>query len=385
VSDSGGSCDVLIVGAGPVGLLLGSLLAQQGIDVRVLERRHDATARSRAIGVHPPGLACLDQIGIADALVAGGVRVRRGRALVCGDEVGEVSFASLRGPFDFVLSVPQRITEQLLTQRLAQLAPDALLRAAQVESCEQAGAEVRVRVRGQRSPLRARYVVGCDGRRSQVRSALGTPYVGRVYAQRFCMADLPDDTKLGADAAVFVDHEGLVESFPLPHRTRRWVASLGPRALVPSASRFATLLAARSGLSVRGGADEELSMFTAERFCAGSFARGRLVLAGDAAHVVSPIGGQGMNLGWLDARDLAATLPRCLAQPADADALLAAYARRRRRESQRAARRAELYMALGFAAPLPLRRFGLWAITRAALVPHAARIFTMQGFTHAPV
>jgi 2-polyprenyl-6-methoxyphenol hydroxylase-like FAD-dependent oxidoreductase len=138
-------------------------------------------------------------------------------------------------------------------------------------------------------------------------------------------------------------------------------------------------------VSVRACADRELSVFAAERFCADTLAHGRLVLAGDAAHVVSPIGGQGMNLGWLDARDLAATLPRCLAHPAESDALLAGYSHRRRRDSQRAARRAELYMALGFAAPLALRRLGLWALTRAALVPHAARIFTMQGFRYAPV
>lgn len=377
-------CEVLVVGAGPVGLLLGCMLAQQGIDVRVLERREAATARSRAIGVHPPGLACLQQIGLADALIERGVRVRRGRALVCGEEIGGIDFGSLRGPFDFVLSVPQRITEQLLAQRLEQLAPDALLRAAEVEACAQVGDEVRVSVRGQ-FPLRARFVVGCDGRRSLVRGALGTRYTGRVYAQRFCMVDLLDHTTLGADAGVFIDRAGLAESFPLPLAMRRWVASLGPSAMAPSHTQLATLLEARTGLRVQMQPDAALSVFAAERFCARKFARGRLVLAGDAAHVVSPIGGQGMNLGWLDARDLAETLPRCLARPNESDTLLATYSRRRRHASLRAAQRAELYMALGFAAPLALRRLGLWALTRAPVVPHAARIFTMQGLAHATV
>lgn len=378
-------CDVLVVGAGPVGLLLGCLLAQRGIDVRVLERRGQATERSRAIGVHPPGLACMAQVGLAEPLIERGVRVRRGCAFVRGANIGSIDFATLNGPFDFVLSVPQPITERLLQQRLHQLAPNALMRGVEVAHCGQddalAGADVRDDAGLRR--MRARFVVGCDGRRSVVRDALKTPYPGRVYPQRFAMADLPDETTLGSEAAVFVDHAGLVESFPLPGGRRRWVASLERSAAAPSRQHFAGLLEARTGLPAYAPPDTELSLFAAERFCAERFARGRLVLAGDAAHVISPIGGQGMNLGWQDASALAELLPRCLAQPEMRARLLADYSRSRRRATLRAAQRSELYMALGFAAPLALRRLGLWALTRAPIVPHAARVFTMQGAAHA--
>src|SRR5688572_28297789 len=112
----GASCDVAIVGAGPVGLLLGCLLAQRGVEVRVLERLASLSSSSRAIGVHPPGLQCLREVGVAGALVQRGVRVQSGRVLCAGRAVGEIGFETLPPPFDFVLSVPQAETERLLAE-----------------------------------------------------------------------------------------------------------------------------------------------------------------------------------------------------------------------------------------------------------------------------
>jgi 2-polyprenyl-6-methoxyphenol hydroxylase-like FAD-dependent oxidoreductase len=374
-------CDVLVVGGGPVGLLLGSLLARAGIALKVIEKRARPSAGSRAIGVHPPGLGCLDRIGLADALIAAGVRVRRGRAMLRGEALGVIDFASLPAPFDFVLSVPQRVTEELLSERLAALAPQALVRDAELLTCCDARdhVEATLRVGGHERTLRARYVVGCDGRRSRVRHAMGTPYVGRAYRDRFAMADLRDETALGEEAVVFVDEQGLIESFPLPGGVRRWVMSCGRGRQVPDHERFVSDLKRRTGQRVSADSAAEISGFFAERFSARSFARGRQILAGDAAHVVSPIGGQGMNLGWLDACALASALARALRSEAQAAAALAEYARTRHRASLRAARRAELYMALGFAAPLPLRALSLRALTQEPLAARAARLFTMRG------
>ncbi len=370
-------CDVLVVGAGPVGLLLGALLAARGLDVRLVERRAQPTLRSRAIGIHPPGLTCLAQVGLADALIAQGVKVRRGRAMRAGEGLGTIDFGLLPPPFDFVLSVPQRVTESLLEQRLAQLRHGALLRDDEVQRFEPDHAGVNVTLRTGRR-LRARFVVGCDGRRSVVRQAMRAPYPGRVYAQQFVMGDLPDDTGFGSDAAVFVGEFGLVESFPLPGSERRWVTSVnGMRGL--DREGFVRLLQERTGLRIRCQPESDVSAFSAERFCARSFAHQRLILAGDAAHVVSPIGGQGMNLGWLDAVALAEVLPTCLAEPARSRALLKDYSHQRRRASQRAAQRAELYMALGFGAPLALRALCLRALTHVRLAQHSARFLTMQG------
>ncbi len=375
------ACDVLVVGAGPVGLLLGSMLARVGITVKVIERRAHPGSGSRAIGVHPPGLHCLAEIGVDEALVAAGVRVRRGRAMLRGEALSVIDFASLPAPFDFVLSVPQKVTELLLEERLAALAPHALTRDAELLACRDGRdhVEATLRIGTSEQTLRARYLVGCDGRRSRVRRAMGTPYVGRAYRDRFAMADLRDHTALGEEAVVFVDELGLIESFPLPGGVRRWVMSCGRDMPVPAREHFVSELGARTRQPVCAAPDAEISGFFAERFTARSLVRGRQILAGDAAHVVSPIGGQGMNLGWLDARDLAGALTRALRTDAEDAPALHAYARARRKASLRAARRAELYMALGFAAPLPLRALSLRALSHELLASRAARLFTMRG------
>jgi 2-polyprenyl-6-methoxyphenol hydroxylase-like FAD-dependent oxidoreductase len=374
-------CDVLIVGAGPVGLLLGSMLAQRGIDVRLIEKRTDSTERSRAIGVHPPGLACLDEVGLAQPLVSEGVRVQRGRAVLAGQSLGVIDFSQLPLPFDFVLSVPQCTTERLLTARLTELLPEALTRDAEALgfAIDRSGVDVRLRVGRREHTLRARYVVGCDGRGSSVRRAMKVAYRGHTYRDHFAMADALDDTQLGSEAVVFVDALGLIESFPLPAGKRRWVVSFGKHSPELGAEPFAEVVRARTGHVLDTHGMREVTAFFAERYCAQSFVRERLILAGDAAHVVSPIGGQGMNLGWLDARELARTLSGCLRDDTRCDSALAEYAQARRRVSVRAARRAELYMTLGFAAPLWVRAWSLKALTRAPFVGHATRLFTMQG------
>jgi 2-polyprenyl-6-methoxyphenol hydroxylase-like FAD-dependent oxidoreductase len=374
-------CDVLVVGGGPVGLLLGGLLAQRGVDVRVLEKREKPSARSRAIGIHPPGLSCLDAVGVATPLIASGVKVERGHALMHGKSLGVVDFTALPPPFAFVLSVPQQVTERLLAARLTALSPRALTRDAEALSyaVDRDGVDVRLRVAGERRDLRARYVVGCDGRHSTVRTAMAARYRGHAYPGRFAMADAADDTALGDEAVVFVDGRGLIESFPLPDQRRRWVVSFGTHTPQLAPESFAELIRARTGQSLDSRGISEVSEFSAERFCAQHFVRDRLVLAGDAAHVVSPIGGQGMNMGWLDARALARALSSCLRDRAGSTTALADYAHSRKKLSLRAARRAELYMALGFAAPLWLRAWSLRALTSAPAARHATRFFTMQG------
>ena len=386
-------CEVAIVGGGPVGLLLGCLLTRRGVEARVYEQQLALREHSRAVGVHPPGLASLALVGAAAALIARGVRVRQ--AFAFGDErtLGHVSFDKLSGPYPFILTVPQSETERALEQQLLKLSDRVLCRGQQVFGCEQTKEGALLRVRpldgGVEQRVHARYVVGCDGRDSLVRSATKIRFKGGAYDEHFVMADTADETQFGHAAAVFLTKHGLVESFPLPGGLRRWVVGLGKHKEAASAALVERLVAERTGQLARAATASMQSAFTAEHFLADRFSEGSLVLAGDAAHVVSPIGGQGMNLGWLDATLLADVLSRVVEPgitPAQAQKLLLRYGHERRRAARSATRRAELFMRIGQTKRLRgLRDVSVQALLSPALAQRAAELFAMRGLSSTPL
>ncbi len=376
-------CEVAVVGGGPVGLLLAARLAQCGVDVRVLERRTERSQESRAIGIHPPGLACLAQLGIADSLIQQGICVRRGQVFAGTRALGSISFATLPLPFNFVLTAPQHQTEALLEQRLRALAPHALIRGAELSSLTVMPQSVRLRMNhestGERE-LEAAFVVGCDGKASAVRKAIQARYEGGPYRARFIMGDLPDDNRFGTDAAVFLTRSGLVESFPLPGAQRRWVASTGNTRKAADADILREIIAQRTDHTFQSSDCFMVNTFTAEHFLASQWVKDRLILAGDAAHVLSPIGGQGMNLGWLDAWSIARCLHENLREGKAYSRPLARYEATRMAAARSAIRRAELFMLIGRGFGWPaLRDASVRALLSQRIAPHAARLFTMRG------
>jgi 2-polyprenyl-6-methoxyphenol hydroxylase-like FAD-dependent oxidoreductase len=208
---------------------------------------------------------------------------------------------------------------------------------------------------------------------------LGLKYVGADYAGEYAMADFPDSTSLGPTAAVYVGRNGLLESFPLAGGLRRWVA----RCVTGERPRTEALVAhvreqARVSLDVSQAMHP--SSFRAQRFQAARFSEGRVALAGDAAQVVSPIGGQGMNLGWLGARALAATIASNLGRGDQLVRALAQDGLARQRVASAVARRAEVNMWLGRPLARPWMRDALMSSllgTPARWV--LARAFTMRG------
>jgi 2-polyprenyl-6-methoxyphenol hydroxylase-like FAD-dependent oxidoreductase len=367
--------DIVIVGAGPVGLFLGCCLRQRGLSFVVLEKRHEPSRQSRAIGIHPPALELLARAGLAEALIERGVRVRFGAGYCGKTRLGEVDFSRGGGAFGFVLSLPQRATERVFVEALP---PRAIHRGVEVLGVTDAGSEVCVAARDADGDTvwRARFVAGCDGIESSVRGFIGSDFAGGDYPDCFSMGDFRDATGWGDEARIFVDSLGFVESFPLPEGLRRWVLHTGTDPAVRDALAFAAEIERRCAAPV-GETREPLVGFSAQHFIASHFARGRVALAGDAAHVMSPMGGQGMNVGWLDAWDLAEAISQW---PRDDPFPSSAYDTRARARAEIAIRRAGQNLAIGRGLGMPrLRTAMVAAALRLPIQSWIVNRFTLRG------
>lgn len=376
--------DVIVVGGGPVGLYTALLLRQAGLDAVVLERRTDRSSHSRAIGIHPPALRALEAGGIADELRERGVLIRDGVARSAGRHVGTISFSTLPGAETYVLAVPQATTEEILERRLEEEFPGTLRRGVSVLSARDAGDHVLASTRGQGGDavLQARLLVAADGARSSIRDGAGIRAPSRRYPDCYVMGDFKDATDDGDNAVLYLETGGIVESFPLPGGIRRWVVRVGCPVQRPTAEDLTSLIHERTGVDVDPGTNSMLSAFDVQSRLAERFVAGRTILVGDAAHEVSPIGGQGMNLGWLDAVRLVPIITASVRDKQGVAARLAVYEKERRAQAALARRKAHINMALG--RPLPAafmrpRNAILAALIRNDAV-HAgvARAFTMQ-------
>jgi 2-polyprenyl-6-methoxyphenol hydroxylase-like FAD-dependent oxidoreductase len=375
--------DVLVIGAGPVGLFMAALLLQEGVSVRVLEQRTGAEPHSRAIGIHPPSLDALQGIGVARDLVAEGVPIRRGLAVGGGRTLAEMSFAGVSDSYPFVLALPQARTAAILEQCVRQLDAAALQRGVRVTRLNDDGGRVTVEAVAGGSAVghTAAIVIAADGVRSTVRAQLGTPVRAKDYPDSYLMGDFADTTGFGPDAALFLESAGIVESFPLPGNLRRWVVRLPECGAGGDARWLVNSIRQRTGIDVDPASNNMLSSFGVRLRLVRRLVTGRTVLIGDAAHEISPIGGQGMNLGWLDAVALAPVVLASL-HGKHVGVALRDFEARRKAAAARAARQSEINMALG--RPLPA---GPWsarnrAIEAAGAVPavngFVARRFTMQ-------
>ena len=314
--------EILIVGAGSTGLFLSGLLRKSGIHHRIIDGASAPSAHSRSVGIHPGSFRVLEDIGVLDAIRTEAVTVREGVAYD-----GRIPIGTL--PLGEVLLLPQFRTEAILEQ-LA----EPVERGIRFDGFRVGTDHVMVDTSS--GPIRCGWLVGADGMHSAVRRALGVEQAPQAYPHAFHMGDFL--TGAGdadsAEAGIHLHADGMVESFPLGDR-RRWVVMRGPADLDGENGLIRTV-EARAGVRLRLEDQRMYSRFTAYRFLSPVMAQGRVVLVGDAAHVTSPIGGQGMNLGWLNAADLVSTWPDTHG-----------YARRATRRAKAVIRRAEFNMAIG--------------------------------------
>jgi 2-polyprenyl-6-methoxyphenol hydroxylase-like FAD-dependent oxidoreductase len=345
-------CDVIIVGAGPVGLLLGNLLGRAGLRVIILEKRTGPLAHSAAIGITPPSLHILSKLGLERVFMDRGVKVRD--CIVHGESgrLGCASFRDIPDKFRWVLSLPQSVTLALLQQNLAEFPSVTLHSGVEVTGVEESGDCAIVNVvphHADSAPQRlsARWVVACDGARSLVREQLGIAAPGKTYPCHFLMGDFVERTSLGDEAHLFFMADGAVESFPLPNGLRRWIVQT-PEFMQPAPPGYISeIVKRRAGIILPPDDQTNESAFTPRRFDCSHYHQGRIVLCGDAAHGMSPIGGQGMNTGFADAEFLAGILPAIVQRGEASRPLLDAYERFRRKAARSASVRAEWGMWFG--------------------------------------
>jgi len=296
--------DVAVVGAGPTGLMLACELAMRGVRVELLERRSDAPSITRAFAVHARTLELLDARGLADDELARGFPVD-GAAPVPGAMLSLPETLQTRYPM--ILMVPQSGTEDLLEGRAKQLGVE-LVRGAEAIGLRQDADGVSLGL-ANGDVVRARYVVGCDGAHSAVRRLLGVDFVGKQYETHILLADLqlsrqPDEVMFAR-----TNNQGIVLVLPFGDGWYRAIAWDRLREGAPL-SEPVSAAEMRDAFTRIAGDDFGMremrwsSRFVSERRQARHYRVGRVFLAGDAAHVHSPIGGQGMNTGIGDAMNL---------------------------------------------------------------------------------
>jgi 2-polyprenyl-6-methoxyphenol hydroxylase-like FAD-dependent oxidoreductase len=310
--------DVLIVGAGPAGLAAAVTLAGHGIPFVLIDRLEARQTTSRAAAVHARTLEVLEKLGVAEAMVAAGRKIPlavmrdRDRALL------RIDFSGIRSRYPFILTLPQSETEAILTARLEALG-------GRIERGQEAVAVVpgayafKVTVRdaaGVQIAVRARYVVGADGSHSLVRESAGIGFSPGTYAQSFMLADVHMDWPLSPDEMqVFLARDGMALVAPFSPQRFRIVATAANPPETPGLADVQAILDQRGPLSAAARVRDVVwsSRFRIHHGVAAQYRAGRAFLAGDAAHVHSPAGGQGMNTGIQDAVALGDRLAEVLA------------------------------------------------------------------------
>ncbi|WP_433625185.1 FAD-dependent oxidoreductase [Nocardia sp. CA-120079] len=327
---------VVIVGAGPAGLTTAITLADAGIDFVLLDRLTEGANTSRAAVVHARTLEVLREIGIAEELVDRGIVVPTFRVLDGNRTLATVPFGGLPTEYPYTLMVPQDTTEAVLLARLRKAGGDVHrpYRITQVLD-ENDGVTVEyIDGAGAAGTIRAGYVVGADGMHSVVREQAGIGFTGDTYPESFVLADVRMDWPIARDeVALHLSPEGVTVVAPLPDESDpnryRVVATVDEAPEHPTIEDIQAILDTRGpGGTVKVREVLWSSRFRVHHRVADHYRAGRLLLAGDAAHVHSPAGGQGMNTGIQDAAFLGPLLARVVS--GEPDSVLDAYETTRR-------------------------------------------------------
>lgn len=323
---------VLIIGAGPTGLALAARLQKAGVDHLLVDALEGAQNTSRAAVVHAHTLEMLKTINVVDAMETQGIEVAHFTVRDRDQALLDLSFDEIPSAFRHLLMLPQSSTEALLEARLGELGGNVHRSVKALgATAGRDGATVHVRTTEGEQAIHARYVVAADGMHSVIREAAGISFHGEAYGESFVLADVRMDWPFGArEVSLFFSPAGLVVIAPLPDGSYRVVATLDDAPEKPGIDDIQKLLDARGPTGgVRVTEIGWASRFRVHHRLADTYRKGPFLLMGDAAHVHSPAGGQGMNTGLVDAVVLGEALIRVV-RHGEADTVLDDYALTRR-------------------------------------------------------
>jgi 2-polyprenyl-6-methoxyphenol hydroxylase-like FAD-dependent oxidoreductase len=324
------STDVLIVGAGPTGLVLALWLTKLGVKVRIIDKTAESGTTSRALAVQARTLELYRQLDLTDAVITEGHRVPAVNLWVQGEREARLAFENIGSgmtPYPFLHIFPQDEHERLLIGRLEASGIRVERRTELIAFIEQ-GQAVNARLRGAdgaEQVCAARYIAGCDGARSTVREIIGTGFPGGTYRQLFYVADVEaTGAAVNGELHVDLDDADFLGVFPLAGAGRaRLIGTVRDgRADRADTLAFADISdRAINHLKLKVAKVNWFSTYHVHHRVAQHFRKGRAFLVGDAAHIHSPAGGQGMNTGIGDAINLAWKLASVIEGRADATLL----------------------------------------------------------------
>jgi 2-polyprenyl-6-methoxyphenol hydroxylase-like FAD-dependent oxidoreductase len=323
--------DVLVVGAGPVGLVAGCELARRGVRVRVIEKLAEPSDQSRAVAVHARSLDMFERMGIVDELISTGIKGIAMQMYAGHSKLFRVPLGGVDSAFPFTLTTAQTETERVLGEHLQSLGV-TVERGVELVALSQDDGAAHVTLRhqdGSTEQAGASWVIGADGGHSTVRRLVGTKLAGSFVGERFLLGDVDADHNLDLDSMhTFFSPEGPVVVLPMRDGRMRFLAELHdapgtPINMHPTQEDLQEVIDRRIG-GIRVLHSHWLTGFEIHHALVPAYRWGRVFLAGDAAHIHSPAGGQGMNTGMQDAFNLGWKLAAVLRGEAG-DTLLDSY------------------------------------------------------------
>lgn len=296
--------DVLIVGAGPTGLTLALTLARYGISFEIIDRKTTPSNNSRAIGIQPRTIEVFSRLDVAKEVLDRARTIEKGNLYFSGQWTAKLEFSRLVTPYPFVTLLRQNETEAILEAALNEHG-HYVQRGEALVSLTHYPSRVLAHLESDSNrTIEAKYVVAADGANSSIRRMLALPFSGKSFKESWVLADMKAKWNISREEVhIFFSDRGVLEVFPLTDDTIRITGNLASDESF-SEAELRELIEQRSYMDVEIDEVEWFSLFRVHNRMVDSFIHNRVILMGDAAHINSPVGGQGMNTGIADSFNL---------------------------------------------------------------------------------